>query len=61
MSSTRTSNPRAYGTRLEAGHEQQSRQAKAPPTVEEVRVTHEGTQFAPVDLSWLISQLANAS
>jgi 4-hydroxy-3-methylbut-2-enyl diphosphate reductase len=30
-------------------------------TVEEVRVTHEGTQFAPVDLSRLISQLANAS
>ena len=30
-------------------------------TVEEVRVTHEGTQFAPVDLSWLVSQLANAS
>jgi 4-hydroxy-3-methylbut-2-enyl diphosphate reductase len=30
-------------------------------TVEEVRVTHEGAQFAPVDLSRLISQLANAS
>lgn len=30
-------------------------------TVEEVRVTQEGTQFAPVDLSRLISQLANAS
>jgi 4-hydroxy-3-methylbut-2-enyl diphosphate reductase len=30
-------------------------------TVEEVRVTHEGVQFAPVDLSRLISQLANAS
>jgi 4-hydroxy-3-methylbut-2-enyl diphosphate reductase len=30
-------------------------------TVEEVRVTHEGTQFAPVDLSRLVSQLANAS
>ena len=30
-------------------------------TVEEVRVTHEGTQFAPVDLSRLISQLASAS
>jgi 4-hydroxy-3-methylbut-2-en-1-yl diphosphate reductase len=30
-------------------------------TVEEVRVTHEGTQFAPVDLSRLIAQLANAS
>jgi 4-hydroxy-3-methylbut-2-enyl diphosphate reductase len=30
-------------------------------TVEEVRVTHEGTQFAPVDLSRLITQLANAS
>lgn len=30
-------------------------------TVEEVRVTHEGTQFAPVDLSKLIAQLANAS
>lgn len=30
-------------------------------TVEEVRVTHEGTQFAPVDISRLISQLANAS
>lgn len=30
-------------------------------TVEEVRITHEGTQFAPVDLSRLISQLANAS
>jgi 4-hydroxy-3-methylbut-2-enyl diphosphate reductase len=30
-------------------------------TVEEVRVTHEDTQFAPVDLSRLVSQLANAS
>ncbi|WP_230530364.1 4-hydroxy-3-methylbut-2-enyl diphosphate reductase [Microvirga roseola] len=30
-------------------------------TVEEVRVTHEGTQFAPVDLSRLVSQLAKAS
>jgi len=30
-------------------------------TVEEVRVTQEGTHFAPVDLSLLISQLANAS
>lgn len=30
-------------------------------TVEEVRVTHEGTQFAPVDLSRLIAQLASAS
>ncbi|WP_134500484.1 4-hydroxy-3-methylbut-2-enyl diphosphate reductase [Microvirga pakistanensis] len=30
-------------------------------TVEEVRVTHEGTHFAPVDLSRLIAQLANAS
>lgn len=30
-------------------------------TVEEVRVTHEGTQFAPVDLSRLIAQLAKAS
>ncbi|SCY25389.1 4-hydroxy-3-methylbut-2-enyl diphosphate reductase [Microvirga guangxiensis] len=30
-------------------------------TVEEVRVTHEGTQFAPVDISQLIAQLANAS
>jgi len=30
-------------------------------TVEEVRVTHEGTQFSPVDLSRLVSQLANAS
>jgi 4-hydroxy-3-methylbut-2-enyl diphosphate reductase len=30
-------------------------------TVEEVRVTHEGTQFAAVDLSRLVSQLANAS
>ena len=30
-------------------------------TVEEVRVTHEGTQFAPVDLPRLIAQLANAS
>jgi 4-hydroxy-3-methylbut-2-enyl diphosphate reductase len=30
-------------------------------TVEEVRVTHEGAQFAPVDLSRLIAQLANAS
>jgi 4-hydroxy-3-methylbut-2-enyl diphosphate reductase len=30
-------------------------------TVEEVRVTHEGTQFAPVDISGLISQLASAS
>ena len=30
-------------------------------TVEEVRVTHEGMQFAPVDLSRLIAQLANAS
>lgn len=30
-------------------------------TVEEVRVTQEGTQFAPVDLSRLIAQLANAS
>ncbi len=30
-------------------------------TIEEVRVTHEGTQFAPVDLSRLIAQLANAS
>ena len=30
-------------------------------TVEEVRVTYEGAQFAPVDLSRLISQLANAS
>lgn len=30
-------------------------------TVEEVRVTHEGTQFAPVDISRLVSQLANAS
>jgi 4-hydroxy-3-methylbut-2-enyl diphosphate reductase len=30
-------------------------------TVEEIRVTHEGTQFAPVDLSRLIAQLANAS
>ncbi len=30
-------------------------------SVEEVRVTQEGTQFAPVDLSRLISQLANAS
>jgi 4-hydroxy-3-methylbut-2-en-1-yl diphosphate reductase len=29
--------------------------------VEEVRVTYEGTQFAPVDLSRLIAQLANAS
>ncbi len=30
-------------------------------TVEEVRVTHEDTQFAPVDLARLVSQLANAS
>lgn len=30
-------------------------------TVEEVRVTHENTQFAPVDLSRLVSQLASAS
>ncbi len=30
-------------------------------TVEEVRVTQEGTQFAPVDLSRLVSQLASAS
>lgn len=30
-------------------------------TVEEVRVTHEDAQFAPVDLSRLVSQLANAS
>lgn len=30
-------------------------------TVEEVRVTQEGTQFAPVDLSRLIAQLAKAS
>jgi 4-hydroxy-3-methylbut-2-enyl diphosphate reductase len=30
-------------------------------TVEEVRTTHEGTQFTPVDLSRLIAQLANAS
>jgi 4-hydroxy-3-methylbut-2-enyl diphosphate reductase len=30
-------------------------------TVEEVRVTHEGTQFAPIDLSRLVSQLAKAS
>jgi 4-hydroxy-3-methylbut-2-enyl diphosphate reductase len=30
-------------------------------TVEEVRVTREDAQFAPVDLSRLVSQLANAS
>ena len=30
-------------------------------TVEEVRVAHEGTQFAPVDLSRLVAQLAKAS
>jgi 4-hydroxy-3-methylbut-2-en-1-yl diphosphate reductase len=30
-------------------------------TVEEVHVTHEDAQFAPVDLSRLVSQLANAS
>nr|WP_245443909.1 hypothetical protein [Microvirga sp. KLBC 81] len=30
-------------------------------TVGEVHVTHEGMQFAPVDLSKLIAQLANAS
>lgn len=30
-------------------------------SVEEVRVTHEGTQFAPVDLSRLIAHLAKAS
>jgi 4-hydroxy-3-methylbut-2-en-1-yl diphosphate reductase len=30
-------------------------------TVEELRVTHEDAQFAPVDLSRLVNQLANAS